>query len=285
MKRCVPEQPSTIIGLEPHIDHITKFIKKKGVCLVGIYGQSGLGKTTLLNGIVSKVETSEERLFAYIELTEPDLRRLQSSLIQQLGGEKKEFSSTTQGRSAILYQVQKLKQQNKVVRIAIDNLSDVRLVGELFPHSLGKVLPTNSCVIVTCSSATILSKMDQLCRTAMPDYHYLPYKLPPMASQQAKSLFLSHTAPQPVNMLYSNGVLSKCDDLADHFLPLCEGLPMAIKVVGSYFSNPANQSKEIWTAVGHRMKQVAEEMETSEDKMFAKLMVRDEYTVTFHLRY
>jgi hypothetical protein len=49
---------------------------------------------------------------------------------------------------------------------------------------------------------------------------------------------------------------------------------MAIKVIGSYFSNPANRNEENWTAIGKRMKQVAEEMDTSEDQMFAKLLVR-----------
>ncbi len=262
------------VGLEQHVSTIVEFVNKNGVCLVGIHGQAGLGKTTLLNEIVAKVEKIEKRLFAYIEVSE-DLRKLQSSLLEQLGGGKKEITSVVQGRSALLYQLQKLKQNNKVARIAIDNLYDVRLVGELFPHSLGKVLPANSCVIITCPSLAILSRVDQLCRPAMPNYHYLPYKLPCLAPQQAKVLFISHAASEPVNTLYSiNGIFSKYGDLANHFLPLCEGLPMAIKVVGSYFSNPANRNEENWTAIGTRMKQVAEEMDTSEDQMFAKLLVK-----------
>ncbi len=262
------------VGLEQHVSTIVEFVKKNGVCLVGIHGQAGLGKTTLLNEVVAKVERIEKRLFASIEVGE-DLRQMQSSLLEQLGGGKKEITSVAQGRSALLYQLRKLKQNNKVARIAIDNLYDVRLVGELFPHSLGKVLPANSCVIITCPSLAILGRVDQLCRPAMPNYHYLPYKLPCLAPQQAKALFISHAASEPVNTLYSiNGIFSKYGDLANHFLPLCEGLPMAIKVIGSYFSNPANRNEENWTAIGKRMKQVAEEMDTSEDQMFAKLLVR-----------
>jgi hypothetical protein len=261
------------VGLEQHVSTIVEFVKKNGVCLVGIHGQAGLGKTTLLNEVVAKVERIEKRLFASIEVGE-DLRQMQSSLLEQLGGGKKEITSVAQGRSALLYQLRKLKQNNKVARIAIDNLYDVRLVGELFPHSLGKVLPANSCVIITCPSLAILGRVDQLCRPAMPNYHYLPYKLPCLAPQQAKALFISHAASEPVNTLYSiNGIFSKYGDLANHFLPLCEGLPMAIKVIGSYFSNPANRNEENWTAIGKRMKQVAEEMDTSEDQMFAKLLV------------
>lgn len=284
IKRSGPEKPPTIVGLDPHIQHITEFMKKNGVCLIGIYGQSGLGKTTLLNEIVSKVEISEKRLFAYIELNE-DLRKLQSSLLLQLGGGKKDFTNTAQGRSAILYQLQKLKQQNKVVRIAIDNLFDVRLVGELFPHSLGKVLSNHSSVLITCSSLAVLGKVDQLCRPAMPAYNYLPYKLPHMTSEHAKTLFITHASNSGsvVNTLrYSlNGaVLSKYAELADNYLPLCEGLPMAVKVVGSYFANPVNREDENWTSIVKRMKQVEEEVETSEDQMFAKLMVSRTPTFT-----
>ena len=268
-----PEQVPSIVGLEPHINQITEYMKKDGVCLIGIYGQSGIGKTTLLNEIVSKVEASEKRLFAYIELNE-DLRRLQSSLLLQLGGEKKEFVNTAQGRNAILSQLQKLKLQNKVVRIAIDNLFDVRMVGELFPHSLGKVLSNQSSVLVTCSSLAILGKVDQLCRTAAPAYNYLPYKLPHMSTEHAKALFISYATSEPVKSLSSmNRAFSTYGELAEHFLPFCEGLPMAVKVVGSYFANPANRTEDNWKTLVKRMKQAEEEMETSEDQMFAKLMV------------
>lgn len=272
-KRSGPEQWTASVGLEHHVATVCEFVKNKGVCVIGIHGQAGLGKTTLLNEIVAKIEKAEKRLFAYIEVGE-DLKKLQSSLLEQLGGGKKEITSVAQGRSALLAQLRKLKENNKVARIAIDNLYDVRLVGEFFPHSIGKFLPSNSCVIITCPSVAILSKVDQLCRPAMPNYHYLPYKLPCLAPQQAKALFISHAASEPVNTLYSiNGIFSKYGDLANHFLPLCEGLPMALKVVGSYFSNPANRSEENWLAIGKRMKQVAEEMDTSEDQMFAKLLV------------
>lgn len=268
-----PEQLPSIVGLESHINSIIEYMKKDGVCLIGILGQSGIGKTTLLNEIVSKVEASEKRLFAYIELNE-DLRRLQSSLLLQLGGEKKEFASTAQGRNAILYQLQKLKEQNKVVRIAIDNLFDVRMVGDLFPHSLGKVLSNQSSVLVTCSSVAVLGKLDQLCRTATPAYNYLPYKLPQMSTEYAKALFISYAASEPARCLSSmNRAFSTYGDLADQFLPFCEGLPMAVKVVGSYFANPANRTEDNWKTIARRMKQVEEEMETSEDQLFAKLTV------------
>ena len=281
-KRTGPEQWTASVGLEQHVNTISEFVNNKGVCLVGIHGQAGLGKTTLLNEVVAKIEKAEKRLFAYIEVSE-DLKKLQSSLLEQLGGGKKEFTSVAQGRSALLYQLRKLKEVNKVARIAIDNLYDVRLVGEFFPHSLGKVLPANSCVIITCPSVAILSRLDQLCRPALPNYHYLPYKLPCLAPQQAKALFISHAASEPVNTLYSiNGIFSKYGDLANHFLPLCEGLPMALKVVGSYFSNAANRNEENWMAIGKRMKQVAEEMDTSEDQMFAKLLVCEFCSFVLH---
>ncbi|XP_024397252.1 uncharacterized protein [Physcomitrium patens] len=268
-----PEQVPSIVGLEPHISHIAEYMKKNGVCLIGIYGQSGIGKTTLLNEIVSKVEASEKRLFAYIELNE-DVRRLQSSLLLQLGGGRKEFSNSAQGRNAILYQLQKLKQQSKAVRIAIDNLYDVRLVGELFPHSLWKVLSNQSSVLITCSSLSILAKVDQLCRTAIPAYNYLPYKFPHMTAEHAKALFISYAASEPVKSLSSmNGVFAKYGDLAENFLPLCEGLPIAVKVVGSYFATPANRTEENCSTIIKRMKQAEEEMDTSEDQMCAKLMV------------
>jgi len=267
------EQPGAIVGLEQHINHIIDFTKRGGVSLIGIYGQAGLGKTTLLNKVVAQIEKAEKQTFAYLEVSD-DLQRLQSSLLLQLGGEKKEFSSTSQGRNAILYQLQKLKQQHKVVRIAVDNLFDPRLVGELFPHSMGKVLSTNSCVIITCPSLAILNKMDQLCRTAVPAYHYLPFKLPHLGSEHAKALFLSHAASHPVNLLSSaNGVISRYENLANHFLPLCEGLPLALKLVGLYFSKPVNRNEENWMAVSKHMKLVADAAETPEDQMFTKLMV------------
>ncbi len=275
------EQLTVTVGLEQHMTHITDFLNKsstsRGVSFIGIYGQAGVGKTTFLNKIVAHIEKAEKRMFAYVEVSE-DLRHLQSSLLLQLGGEKKEFSSTAQGRKAILYQLQKMKQQCKAVRIAVDNLFDIRMVGELFPHSMGKVLPTNSCVIVTCPSLATVNKMDQLCRTATPTYRYLPFKLPRLAYAHAKALFLSHAASQPLTSLSSaNGMnLSRYENLATQFLPLCDGLPLALKIVGLYFSNPFNRNEENWMAVAKRMKLLTEAAETPEDQMFSKLMVSTE---------
>ncbi|CAK9200856.1 unnamed protein product [Sphagnum troendelagicum] len=276
------QQFNATVGLDEHVNYIIDFIKRPGVCLVGIHGQAGLGKTTLLNEIVAKVENSEKRLFAYIEMND-DLRILQSSLLLQLGGGKRDFQTTSLGRSAILYQLRKLKQQRKVVRIAIDNLSDVRLVGQLFPHSLGKVLPVDSSILITCPSVAIVNKIDQLCRrTMLSDYHYLPFKLPHLAPEHAKTLFVFHLATAaevPANSILpvedDGGMFSssKYTELIDQFLPLCEGLPMALKVVGHYFSNSANCNEENWTAVAKRMKMAEDDMETTEDRMFAKLMV------------
>ncbi|KAH8966401.1 hypothetical protein BDL97_03G023600 [Sphagnum fallax] len=272
------EQLTVTVGLEQHMTHITDFLNKsstsRGVSFIGIYGQAGVGKTTFLNKIVAHIEKAEKRMFAYVEVSE-DLRHLQSSLLLQLGGEKKEFSSTAQGRKAILYQLQKMKQQCKAVRIAVDNLFDIRMVGELFPHSMGKVLPTNSCVIVTCPSLATVNKMDQLCRTATPTYRYLPFKLPRLAYAHAKALFLSHAASRPLTSLSSaNGMnLSRYENLATQFLPLCDGLPLALKIVGLYFSNPFNRNEENWMAVAKRMKLLTEAAETPEDQMFSKLMV------------
>jgi Leucine-rich repeat (LRR) protein len=272
-------QFNATVGLDEHVNYIIDFIKRPGVCLVGIHGQAGLGKTTLLNEIVAKVENSEKRLFAYIEMND-DLRILQSSLLLQLGGGKRDFQTTSLGRSAILYQLRKLKQQGKVVRIAIDNLSDVRLVGQLFPHSLGKVLPVDSSILITCPSVAIVNKIDQLCRrTMLSDYHYLPFKLPHLAPEYAKTLFVFHLATAaevPILPVDDEGGIfssSKYRDLINQFLPLCEGLPMALKVVGHYFSNSANCNEENWTAVAKRMKMAEDDMETTEDRMFAKLTV------------
>jgi 50S ribosomal subunit-associated GTPase HflX len=57
------------VGLE-HVSTIVEFVKKNGVCLVGIHGQAGLGKKTLFNEVVVKVERIEKHLFASIEAIE-----------------------------------------------------------------------------------------------------------------------------------------------------------------------------------------------------------------------
>ncbi|KAG6552854.1 hypothetical protein Mapa_005509 [Marchantia paleacea] len=266
-----PALQTMSIGLDQHISHIISFFQKPGVCLVGIYGHAGVGKTMLLNEVVTTLQKTQKRLFASVEVGErpDDLRKLQASLLQQLGGGKKEFTSTAQGRNALLYQLQKLKHNNKQARIAIDNLFDIRLIGELFPHSLGKVLPLKSSLLVSSPSLAIINRLDQLCRPAMPQYHFLPYKLPSLSAQQAKTLFLSHAASEPV---MSQGMLNKYVEMVDQVVPLCDGNPLALKVTGSYFSDEANQSEEHWSSISKKMK-LAEELDSPEDQMFGKLQV------------
>lgn len=48
---------------------------------------------------------------------------------------------------------------------------------------------------------------------------------------------------------------------------------MAVKVMGSYFATPANRAEENWKAIAKRLKQAEVDMDTSQDQMFAKLMV------------
>jgi ATP-dependent protease HslVU (ClpYQ) peptidase subunit len=57
------------VGLE-HVSTIVEFVKKNGVCLVGIHGQVGIGKKTLFNEVVVKVERVEKHVFTPIEVGE-----------------------------------------------------------------------------------------------------------------------------------------------------------------------------------------------------------------------
>nr|QFS19073.1 putative leucine-rich repeat-containing protein TAO1 [Apopellia endiviifolia (species B)] len=266
-----PTLQAMSIGVDHHVRQIMNHFQKNGVCLVGIHGHSGVGKTTLLNEIVTTLQSTHKRIFASVEVGErpEDLRRLQTSLLQQLGGGKKEFTSTAQGRNALMYQLQKLKHNNKQARIAIDNIFDIRLIGELFPHSLGKVLPLRTSIIITSPSLAIVNRLDQLCRPAAPLYNYLPYKLLSLGTQQARTLFLSHVASEPV---MSNLMLTRYVEMVDQIVPHCDGNPLALKVTGSYFADEANQSPENWSMISKKMK-AAEEIDSAEDQMFSKLQV------------
>ncbi|CAM6104349.1 unnamed protein product [Calypogeia fissa] len=269
--RKTPVMRAMRVGVDQHVNDIINHFQKSGVRLVGIHGQAGVGKTTLLNEVVTKLQNAHKRLFASVEVGErpDDLRRLQASLLQQLGGGRKEFASTAQGRNALLYQLQKLKYNNKQARIAIDNLFDIRLIGEIFPHSLGKVLPLRTLIIVTSPSLIIINRLDQLCRPAAPQYHYLPYKLTALSAAQSKTLFLSHAGSAPA---MRHEIVNNYPDIVDQIVRHCDGNPLAIKVTGSYFSQKANLSQESWYAVSKKMK-VADELDSAEDRIFSKLQV------------
>lgn len=260
--------PVISVGLDQHVNHIVDFLQQEGICTVGIHGQGGLGKTTLLHEVITAVEKNEKRLFAFIEVgRNPDdvyLRKLQSSLLQQLGGGRKDFSTTAKGRNALLDQFVNLKMGAKQARIAIDNVFEVKHIVELLPPHLGKILPNRSCVLITSRSSQVVSKLDHVCKISVYPYFHLSYKLPALSPQQSRDLFLFYASKKKEMPTKSAESLIEC------IVPKCDGLPLALKVMGSLFSDEANRTEDQWLAIGNKMKQ-AEELLLPEDQIFGKL--------------
>ncbi|XP_031111601.1 TMV resistance protein N-like isoform X3 [Ipomoea triloba] len=224
-----------VVGLESRVDDVLQFnygTNNNDVRMIGIYGMGGIGKSTLAKALYNKLLGYFERSY-FLEISSEILetKKLQEELLSKLLNKRKiEVGSEGEGKMLIKYWL-----QAKKCLIVLDNLEHRNqfeaLCGERDWFGKGSTL------ILTTRDAHVLKELNKgEC-----------YEAKTLVHEESLQLFRLHAFREPT--------LPKEDyaEVLDRILAYCEGLPLALEVLGSYLSG---RSMEEWISAFEKLRKI-----------------------------
>ncbi|XP_031116132.1 TMV resistance protein N-like isoform X1 [Ipomoea triloba] len=223
-----------VVGLESRVDHVLQInygAHDNDVRMIGIYSMGGIGKSTLAKALYNKLFGYFERS-CFLEISSEILetKKLQEELLSKLLKRKIEVGSEDEGKMLI-----KNWLQAKKCLVVLDNL-ELRnqfeaLCGERDWFGKGSTL------ILTTRDAHVLKELNEgEC-----------YEAKELVHEESLQLFTLHAFRKPT--------LPKEDyaEVLDGIVAYCEGLPLALKVLGSYLSD---KFMEEWISAFEKLRKI-----------------------------
>ncbi|KEH28178.1 disease resistance protein (TIR-NBS-LRR class), putative [Medicago truncatula] len=224
--------PEHTVGLESRVEKMVPWIENNStkVCMIGIWGMGGLGKTTAAKAIYNQIH----RKFVYRsfienirETCERDSKGgwhicLQQQLLSDLLKTKEKIHNIASGTIAI----KKMLSAKKVL-IVLDDVTKVEQVKALYESR--KWFGAGSVLIVTSRDAHILKSLQV-------DH---VYPVNEMDQKESLELFSWHAFRQA-------SPRADFSELSSSVIKYCGGLPLAAEVIGSYLYG---RTREEWTSV------------------------------------
>lgn len=209
-------------------DAVLDSVRDPDVQIIGVYGMGGLGKTTLAKKVA--MEAMEEKLFDVVIMIcvsqEPDLRRIQHEIAEQLGLHFHEESSVVRARR--LYG--RLKKDGKVLLILDDLWTALNL------DEVGIPLPYDQSgfkLLLTSRNQNVLQMMEaQKC-----------FLLETLGHDEAFNLFRSIVGDQVE--------LPEFQSLAKEVVDACGGVPVAIVTIARTLKH---RSLHVWKDILRKMR-------------------------------
>ncbi|KAG6630100.1 hypothetical protein CIPAW_14G131900 [Carya illinoinensis] len=190
-------------------------MESNDVRFLGIHGMGGVGKTTLAEIIYDRVSYQFEgsSFISHIRersTTARDLASLQKELLHGIMQEEIPFWDDHQGIGMIMN-----KLQNKRVIIVLDDVDSEKQLTALAGNQ--KWFGPGSRVIITCRDSHLLRTHGV----------YGMYEVQLLQTDEALQLF-------SLSAFRKNNPPENYMDLSKHFVKYAQGLPLALKVLGSY---------------------------------------------------
>jgi len=225
------------VGLESRVEQVVRLTENQSsnVCMVGIWGMGGLGKTTTAKAIYNQIHRKFlHRSFIenIRETCETDSRgyiHLQQQLLSDVLKTKEKIHSITSGTTII-----KKRLSAKRVLIVLDDVTTFEQVKTLCGNH--KCFGSGSVLIVTTRNVRVLKLLEV-------DH---VYTVKEMDEKESLELFSWHAFKQPS---------PKGDfiELSRNVVAYCGGLPLAVEVLGSYLYE---RTKQEWKSVLSKLERI-----------------------------
>ncbi|CAJ2635022.1 unnamed protein product [Trifolium pratense] len=213
------------VGLESHVQKVTDFIDQSNkVCMVGIWGMGGSGKTTTAKAIYNRIHRNFEGRTSFIrnirEICEIDSRgiiHIQQQLLSDVLKTNEKIHSIELGKTKIEKTL-----RGKKAFIVLDDVTKSEQLEALCPNP--KLFRSGSVMIITTRDARLLNSLGVKHVFTMTE----------MDENQSLELFSWHAFRQP-------SPREDFSDLSRNVVAYCGGLPLALEVLGSYLTGRTEQ--------------------------------------------
>ncbi|KAK4259603.1 hypothetical protein QN277_005917 [Acacia crassicarpa] len=228
-----------MVGLEPRIEEVISLLNKSdnGVCMLGIYGTGGIGKTALTKAIYNSIFYRFDGACFLLDVNEASkkfqgIANLQQKLLSEILQEKiTRFGSAGQGISRIKHRL-----SHKRVLLVIDDVDEIEQLEQL----------VGGCDWFGCGSKVIITTRNKQLLIA----HNVKrtYELKELDDCNSFELFCRHAFHMS---LPPKGY----HQMSSHVISYAKGLPLALKLIGA---NLANKNKKEWTSILEQYDQIPE---------------------------
>jgi len=226
------------VGLEPRVQKVAEFIEKQSsnVCMIGIWGMGGSGKTTTAKSIYNRIHRKfVHRSFVenIREACENDNYRgvihLQKKILSDALKTKEKIDSIGLGANKL-----ETRLRGKKVFIVLDDVTSFQELKALCGNRAW--FGTGSVIIVTTRNVHLLNllEVDHLCKTEE------------MNKDDSLELFSWHSFREACPAKDFN-------QLSKKVVAYCGGLPLALEVIGSYLYG---RTKPEWESVLSKLKRI-----------------------------
>ncbi|XP_031132343.1 TMV resistance protein N-like isoform X2 [Ipomoea triloba] len=244
--RQVPVFVPDTVGLDYRVEHVVQLLLREphdGVRMIGIHGMGGIGKTTLAKAVYNRLFVYFERscfleidstIFGQqenginLEKVNNQIKNIQKQLFKKLFNEEIDIGSIDEG-----IMLMKRRLQARKCLIVFDNLEHrnqfIKLCGGRDWFGEGSRL------ILTTREAHVFKELNV-------DEHY---EVKVLNHEESLKLFSLHA--------FGELALQKEDynKLLDGIVAYCEGLPLALEVLGAYL---CHKSKKEWISAFEKLK-------------------------------
>ncbi|XP_027337076.1 TMV resistance protein N-like [Abrus precatorius] len=217
------------VGLESRVQHVTQFLEQQSstVCIVGIWGMGGLGKTTIAKAIYNEIHLKfGDRCFLenIREVCKDDKGQihLQEQLLSDILKTKVKIHSIAMGITTI-----EKRLCGKRALIVLDDVTKFEQLKSLCGNC--KWIGQGSVIIITTRDVRLLKvlKVDYV------------YKMEEMDENESLELFSWHAFREA-------SPREDFTELSRNVVAYCGGLPLALEVLGSYLFERTEQE---WKSV------------------------------------
>ena len=224
-----------LVGLETRVQRVIQFIESQSnkVCLIGIWGMGGSGKTTTAKFIYNEIHwkfrdrSFIENIREVCEKRNGEIIHLQEQLLALKTNEK--IYNPSHGIATI-----EKKLMGKRALIVLDDVNTMEQVEKLFGNP--KCFSSGSVLIVTSRDVNILQLLKVDCI----------YNIKEMDKDKSLELFSWHAFRKP-------SPTKEFSELSTSIVAYCGGLPLALEVIGSFLRG---KTKENWISARSKLKRI-----------------------------